>query len=67
MAARRRGLASRSGLWRAAVIISRTSLLNSLARFLSCAPLRYMMLANWEWPAMALGLVSKIDRFAICF
>jgi hypothetical protein len=24
-----------------------------LARFLSCAPLRYMMFLNWEWPAIA--------------
>src|SRR5262249_8483962 len=52
-AARSRGLAAGSGKpLRAAVVNSRISLVKTLARFLSCAPLRYMMFLNWEWPAM---------------
>ncbi len=53
-AARRRGFALGSGRpVRAAVVSSRMILVKILARFLSCAPLRYMMFLNWEWPAMA--------------
>ncbi len=53
VAARRRGLISGSGAPdRAATLISRISLENTLARFASCAPLRYMMFLNCEWPAM---------------
>ena len=37
-----------------AACISRASLVNAWARFLSCPPLRCMMLANLEWPAMDL-------------
>jgi hypothetical protein len=29
-------------------------LVKILARFLSCAPFRYMMFLNWEWPAIVL-------------
>jgi len=36
----------------AATVISRLSLENIAERFLSCAPLRYMMFLNLEWPAM---------------
>jgi hypothetical protein len=37
----------------AATVISRLSLENIAARFLSCAPLRYMMFLNLLWPAIA--------------
>src|SRR4051812_13624819 len=37
----------------AATVISRESLENIAERFLSCAPLRYMMFLNLLWPAMA--------------
>src|SRR3546814_12520461 len=36
----------------AATVISRLSLEKSAERFLSCAPLRYMMFLNLEWPAI---------------
>src|SRR5579859_7923762 len=52
-AARSRGLAAGSGRpERAAVVNSRMILVNTLARFLSCAPFRYMMFLNCEWPAI---------------
>src|SRR6202011_5787943 len=52
-AARRRGLAAGSGRpERAAVTSSRMILVKTLARFLSCAPFRYMMFLNCEWPAI---------------
>src|SRR6185312_5383512 len=52
-AARNRGLAAVSGRpERAAVVNSRISLVKILPRFLSCAPLRYMMFLNCEWPAI---------------
>src|SRR5471032_1637668 len=35
---------------RAAVVNSRISLVKTLARLASCAPLRCMMFLNWEWP-----------------
>src|SRR5437764_10502989 len=51
IAARSRGLAAGSGRpWRAAVVNSRISLVKILPRFLSCAPFRYMMFLNCEWP-----------------
>src|ERR1700674_5175224 len=51
IAARSRGLAAGSGRpERAAVVNSRISLVKTLPRFLSCAPLRYMMFLNCEWP-----------------
>src|SRR5256886_6251477 len=53
MAARNRGLALGSGRpERAAVTSSRMILVKTLARFLSCAPFRYMMFLNCEWPAI---------------
>src|SRR5205807_9898186 len=53
IAARSRGLALGSGSpERAAVVSSRISLVKILPRFLSCAPLRYMMFLNCEWPAI---------------
>src|SRR5437667_1420982 len=54
-AARSRGLAAGSGRpVRAAVVSSRMILVKTLARFLSCAPFRYMMFLNCEWPAIGL-------------
>src|SRR5258706_15379749 len=53
-AARSRGLALGSGRpERAAVVSSRMILVKPLARFLSCAPFRYMMFLNCEWPAIS--------------
>src|SRR5258706_16336181 len=53
-AARSRGLALGSGRpERAAVVSSRMILVKTLARFLSCAPFRYMMFLNCEWPAIS--------------
>src|SRR5205823_12109076 len=55
-AARSRGLAAGSGSpVRADVVNSRMSLVKILPRFLSCAPLRYMMFLNCEWPAISAG------------
>src|SRR3954452_558924 len=55
-AARSRGLAAGSGNpVRADVVNSRMSLVKILPRFLSCAPLRYMMFLNCEWPAISAG------------
>src|SRR4051812_46313104 len=55
IAARRRGLAPGSGApRRAAVVISRISLVKIFALAASCRPLRCMMFLNWEWPAIAL-------------
>src|SRR3712207_1125848 len=52
-AARSRGFASGSGRpIFAATVISRESLENIAERFLSCAPLRYMMFLNLLWPAI---------------
>src|SRR5208337_3745693 len=52
-AARSRGLDPGSGRpVRAAVVSSRMILVKTLARFLSCAPFRYMMFLNCEWPAI---------------
>src|SRR5690349_9069313 len=54
-AARSRGFAAGSGKpVRAAVVSSRMILVKTLARFLSCAPFRYMMFLNCEWPAIDL-------------
>ena len=48
-AARSRGFAFGSGSpARAPIVISRIILVNALARFASCVPLRYMMFLNWE-------------------
>src|SRR5437763_12053844 len=69
-AARRRGLAFGSGRpERAAVVSSRMILVETLARFLSCAPFRYMMFLNCEWPAISAaplqrGLTSQYGRIA---
>src|SRR5258706_5557075 len=53
-AARNRGLALGSGKpERAAVVRSRIILVKTLARFLSCAPFRYMIFLNCEWPAFS--------------
>src|SRR6185295_5575312 len=38
--------------WRTADMIARDSLLKLRERFLSTAPLRAAMFAEWEWPAM---------------
>jgi len=52
-AERSRGFMSGSGTPDlAATVISRESLENIAERFLSCAPLRYMMFLNLEWPAI---------------
>src|SRR6202048_2481868 len=59
-AARSRGLALGSGRpERAAVVSSRMILVKTLARFLSCAPFRYMMFLNCEWPAIDFCAVSR--------
>src|SRR5271155_5873039 len=64
-AARKRGLAAGSGRpERAAVVISRMILVNTLPRFLSCAPLRNMMFLNCEWPAIQ-TLPVKVTQFEI--
>src|ERR1700744_3838815 len=63
IAARRRGLAAGSA-WPvfAATVNSRMILVKILARFLSCAPFRYMMFLNCEWPAMSrCGSLSGVD------
>ena len=49
-----RGLPSASAPARVATVSSRINLENTLARFASCAPLRYMMFLNCEWPAISL-------------
>src|SRR3954470_8411134 len=55
VAARRRGLAAGSAApSRAAVVISRISLVKIFALTASWRPLRCMMFLNWEWPAIAL-------------
>src|SRR5438309_9390588 len=52
-AARNRGLTLGSGRpERAAVVSARMILVKILPRFLSCAPFRYMMFLNCEWPAI---------------
>src|SRR5688572_15629125 len=38
--------------WRTADMTARASFVKARARFLSTAPLRAAMLAEWEWPAM---------------
>src|SRR3954463_1496471 len=59
-AARRRAFMSGSGApIFAATVISRASLENIAERFLSCAPLRYMMFLNLLWPAIAAHLSFK--------
>src|SRR5688572_8854916 len=64
-AARSRAFISGSGRpILAATVISRDSLENRFERFLSCAPLRYMMFLYLEWPAMA-GPLSQAERGAI--
>src|SRR6266851_315868 len=61
IAARSRGLAAGSGSpWRAAVVSSRISLVKTLPRFLSCAPFRYMMFLNCEWPDIVAYPRSRI-------
>src|SRR5213075_3022811 len=53
-AARRRAFMSGSGApIFAATVISRLSLENIAERFLSCAPLRYMMFLYLLWPAIS--------------
>src|SRR4051794_12509383 len=53
-AARRRAFMSGSGApILAATVISRLSFENIAERFLSCAPLRYMMFLYLLWPAIA--------------
>src|SRR3954470_88348 len=60
MAARKRALASGSGRpILAATVISRLSFENIAERFLSCAPLRYMMFLYLLWPAIAVIRPSK--------
>src|SRR6516164_4178721 len=62
-AARRRGLAAGSGKpERAAVVSSRMIFVKILARFLSCAPFRYMMFLNCEWPAIYLGAALRRNQ-----
>src|ERR1700754_1274240 len=58
IAARRRGLALGSAApKRAAVVISRISLVKIFALAASWRPLRCMMFLNWEWPAIALTTI----------
>src|SRR5204863_5644004 len=65
-AARNRGLALGSGKpERAAVVSSRMILVKTLARFLSCAPFRYMMFLNCEWPAISAALLQARANKAI--
>src|SRR6476661_7894829 len=65
IAERRRAFASGSGKpILAATVISRLSLEKRAERFLSCAPFRYMMFLNLEWPAMA-GTLCQSQRLAI--
>src|SRR6185503_11472703 len=55
IAARSRGFEPGSAApSRAAVVISRISLVKTFALAASCRPLRCMMFLNWEWPAIAL-------------
>src|SRR6202011_1483730 len=59
-ASRRPGFAAGSGRpERAAVTSSRMILVKTLARFLSCAPFRYMMFLNCEWPAIDFYAASR--------
>src|SRR4051812_33561803 len=61
-AARRRGFMSGSGVpIFAATVISRLSLEKAADRFLSCAPLRYMMFLYLEWPAIG-SSISQSGR-----
>src|ERR1044072_6010679 len=64
-AARRRAFMSGSGTpILAATVISRESLENIAERFLSCAPLRYMMFLYLLWPAIAAHPFPAIFRSA---
>src|SRR6516162_1918377 len=66
-AARSRGFAAGSGRpVRAAVVSSRMILVKTLARFLSCAPLRYMMFLNCEWPAIDLRAALRRHQGRKC-
>ena len=51
---------------RAAVVSSRMILVNTLARFLSCAPFRYMMFLNCEWPAIDLRAALRRHQGRKC-
>src|SRR5690349_3340508 len=73
-AARSRGFELVSGRpVRAAVVSSRMILVKTLARFLSCAPFRYMMFLNWECPAIgdrssqrsAAGTIPSDEEIAV--
>src|SRR3954454_25356273 len=60
-AARRRAFMSGSGApILAATVISRLSLENIAERFLSCAPLRYMMFLYLLWPAIAAHPFTRV-------
>src|SRR3954470_10723724 len=64
-AARSRAFISGSGApILAATVISRLNLENIAERFLSCAPLRYMMFLYLEWPAIGRSL-RQAERLAI--
>jgi hypothetical protein len=39
-------------------------LVNTLPRFLSCAPLRYMMFLNCEWPAISAVPIQRYGFYA---
>src|ERR1700758_224735 len=66
-AARNRGLAAGSGRpVRAEVVSSRMILVKILARFLSCAPFRYMMFLNCEWPAIDLRAALRRHQRRKC-
>ena len=53
IAVRKRGFMLGSGRpERVATVSSRMSLAKTLARFASCAPLRYIIFLNCEWPAI---------------
>src|SRR2546421_7541918 len=48
--------------WRAAMMMARLSLLNSLPRLASIAPFLCLMVAQWECPDMAPPSVCDPDR-----
>src|SRR5215813_3419392 len=63
IAARSRGLVLGSGApCFADVVNSRMILVNTLFRFASCAPLRYMMFLNWEWPAILESILVPANQ-----
>ncbi len=70
MAERSRGFMVGSAMpERAATVSSRINFVKTLARLASCAPLRYMMFLNCEWPAISkrtLYLPKSSEAYTIC-